>query len=104
MPEKPLTRRLLVLSATAAACTGTLNTPAVASTNVLAVGNPGFDTTMINMNHAVTAAGRTTHGSGLGNGFVQLPVDTPQNRGGGGSMLFSDRSLKTGVSPVVWER
>ncbi|MEU2549981.1 hypothetical protein ABZ618_31945 [Streptomyces roseolus] len=104
MSTKRVTRRLLVLSATAATCTGALSVPAVASTNVLAVGNPAYDTTMINQERDVTAVGETTHSSGLGNGLVQLPVNHPANRGGGGSLLFSDRGLKTEVVPVVWER
>ncbi|MEU6930596.1 hypothetical protein [Streptomyces sp. NPDC046385] len=76
----------------------------MASTNVLAVGNAAYDTTMINQDHDLTAVGETAHGSGLGNGLVQLPVDHPDNRGGGGSLLFSDRGLKTEVTAVVWER
>ncbi|MFF3838681.1 hypothetical protein [Streptomyces sp. NPDC001930] len=104
MSTKRVTRRLLVLSATAATCTGALSVPAVASTNVLAVGNAAYDTTMINQEHDVTAVGETAYSSGLANGLVQLPVDHPANRGGGGSLLFSDRALKTEVTAVVWER
>ncbi|MFB7588939.1 hypothetical protein [Streptomyces sp. NPDC056169] len=104
MPTKRVTRRLLVLSTTAAACTGALSVPAVASTNVLALGNAAYYTTMINKGHEVTAVGETAYSSGLGNGLVQLPVDHTSNRGGGGSLLFSDRGLKTEVTAVVWER
>ncbi|WP_405613135.1 hypothetical protein OG292_13035 [Streptomyces sp. NBC_01511] len=104
MSRKHVARRLLVLTATAAAGTGALSVPAVASTNILAAGNAAYDTTMINKGRAVTAAGVTAYGSGLGSGLVQLPVDSPQNRGGGGSLLFSDRGLKTDVTAVVWER
>ncbi|MFD3655706.1 hypothetical protein [Streptomyces sp. NPDC058620] len=71
----------------------------MASENVLAVGNAGYGNTMINKHHETTAVGRTVSGSGL----VQLPVDHPNNRGGGGSLLFSDRGLKTQITAVVWE-
>ncbi|MEV7423091.1 hypothetical protein [Streptomyces sp. NPDC091212] len=101
---KRVARRLLVLTATAATGTGALSVPAVASTNILAAGNAGYDTTMINEDPEVTAVGATAYGSGVGGGPVQLPVDSPQNRGGGGSLLFSDRRLKTDVTAVVWER
>ncbi|MFW3464372.1 hypothetical protein ACN24K_30320 [Streptomyces microflavus] len=88
MSTKRVARRLLVLTATAATGTGALSGPAVASTNILAVGNAAYDTTMINKDREVTAVGVTTYSSGVGNGLVQLPVDSPQNRGGGGSLLF----------------
>ncbi|MEW1718613.1 hypothetical protein [Streptomyces sp. NPDC093109] len=104
MSTKRVARRLLVLTATAAAGTGALSVPAVASTNILAAGNAGYDTTMINKGREVKAVGATTHSSGVGSGLIQLPVDSPQNRGGGGSLLFSDRRLKTDVTAVVWER
>ncbi|MFD4033805.1 hypothetical protein ACFWVP_25665 [Streptomyces sp. NPDC058637] len=104
MSTKRVARRLLVLTATAAAGTGALSVPAVASTNVLAAGNAAYDTTMINKDRVVTAVGATAHSSGMGSGLVQLPVNSPQNRGGGGSLLFSDRELKTEVTAVVWER
>jgi hypothetical protein len=104
MSTKRVARHLLVLTATAAAGTGALSVPAVASTNILAAGNAAYDTTMINENHAVTAVGATANSSGMGSGLVQLPVSSPENRGGGGSLLFSDRGLKTEVTAVVWER
>ncbi|WP_405796822.1 hypothetical protein [Streptomyces sp. NBC_01506] len=104
MSTKRVARRLLVLTATAAAGTGALSVPAVASTNILAAGNAAYDTTMINKDRAVTAVGATAHSSGVSGGLVQLPVNSPENRGGGGSLLFSDRGLKTDVSAVVWER
>ncbi|MBT2379342.1 hypothetical protein AMK21_26500 [Streptomyces sp. CB00316] len=104
MSTKRVARRLLVLTATAATGTGALSGPAFASTNILAAGNAAYDTTMINQDRAVTAVGMTTHGSGVGSGLVQLPVNSPENRGGGGSLLFSDRALKTEVTAVVWER
>ncbi|POG43188.1 hypothetical protein BV881_33210 [Streptomyces sp. ZL-24] len=104
MSTKRVARRLLVLAATAATGTGALSGPAVASTNILAVGNAAYDTTMINKGREITAVGVTTYSSGVGNGLVQLPANSPQNRGGGGSLLFSDRALKTDVTAVVWER
>ncbi|MFC8077816.1 hypothetical protein ACFUN8_20020 [Streptomyces sp. NPDC057307] len=104
MPTKRVARRLLVLTATAATGTGALSVPAVASTNILAAGNAAYDTTMINKDRGVTAVGATAYSSGVAGGLVQLPVDSPENRGGGGSLLFSDRGLKTDVTAVVWER
>ncbi|WP_405658584.1 hypothetical protein OG379_02015 [Streptomyces sp. NBC_01166] len=104
MSTKRVASRLLVLTATAATGTGALSVPAVASTNILAAGNAAYDTTMINMEREVTAVGVTTYSSGVGSGLVQLPVSSPENRGGGGSLLFSDRGLKTEVTAVVWER
>ncbi|MCX4967384.1 hypothetical protein OHA98_21985 [Streptomyces sp. NBC_00654] len=104
MPTKRAARRLVVLSAAAAACTGAMNTPAAASENVLAAGNAAFGNTMINTHREVTAAGETVHGSGLAGSLFQLPVNRPENGGGGGSLLFSDRELKTAVTAVVWER
>ncbi|MER7701132.1 hypothetical protein [Streptomyces sp. NPDC096095] len=104
MSTKRVARRLLVLTATAAASTGALSGPAVASTNILAAGNAAYDTTMINKDREITAVGVTTYSSGVGDGLVQLPVNSPQNRGGGGSLLFSDHALKTDVSAVVWDR
>ncbi|NJP67615.1 hypothetical protein [Streptomyces spiramenti] len=97
-------RRLLVLSATAAVCTGTMGTPATASTNIVAAGNSAHDITMVNSTSDVGATAETVHTSGLGNGLIQVPVDRPDNRGAGGSLLFSDRELKTEVTAVVWER
>lgn len=104
MSTKRVARRLLVLTATVATGTGALSVPALASTNILAAGNAAYDTTMINRNREVTAVGATAHGSGVGSGLAQLPVSGPENRGGGGSLLFSDRGLKTEVTAVVWER
>ncbi|MFC8594736.1 hypothetical protein [Streptomyces atroolivaceus] len=104
MSTKRVARRLLVLTATAAAGTGTLSGAAVASTNILAAGNAAYDTTMINKDREVTAVGVTTYSSGVGSGLIQLPVNSPENRGGGGSLLFSDRELKTEVTAVVWVR
>ncbi|MFC8827404.1 hypothetical protein ACFT9I_18910 [Streptomyces sp. NPDC057137] len=104
MSTKRVARRLLVLTATAATGTGALSVPAVASTNILAAGNAAYDTTMINKEREVTAAGVTAYSSGVGSSLVQLPVNSPENRGGGGSLLFSDRGLKTDVAAVVWER
>ncbi|WP_181008960.1 hypothetical protein [Streptomyces sp. SM12] len=106
MPWKRGPRRLLVLSATAAVCTGALSggVPAAASTNVVAGGNSAHDITMVNRTPGVAAAGATTHTGGLGNGLIQVPVERPDNRGAGGSLLFSDRELKTDVTPVVWQR
>ncbi|MFB4426838.1 hypothetical protein C5F59_037835 [Streptomyces sp. QL37] len=104
MSTKRVASRLLVLTATAATGTGALSLPAVASTNILAAGNAAWDTTMINLEREVTAVGVTTYGSGVGSGLVQVPVSSPQNRGGGGSLLFSDRGLKTEVTAVVWDR
>lgn len=88
MSTKRVASRLLVLTATAATGTGALSVPAVASTNILAAGNAAYDTTMINMEREVTAVGVTTYSSGVGSGLVQLPVSSPENRGGGGSLLF----------------
>ncbi|WP_327712618.1 hypothetical protein OG912_33805 [Streptomyces sp. NBC_00464] len=104
MPTKRVTRRLLVLTATAATGVGALSVPAMASTNILAAGNSAHDTTMVNKEREVTAVGVTAYSSGVGSGLVQLPVSSPENRGGGGSLLFSDRELKTEVTAVVWER
>ncbi|MFD4948904.1 MULTISPECIES: hypothetical protein [unclassified Streptomyces] len=104
MSTKRVARRLLVLTAMAATGTGALSVPAVASTNILAAGNAAYDTTMINKDREVTAVGVTAYSSGVGSGLVQLPVNSPENRGGGGSLLFSDRGLKTEVTAVVWER
>ncbi|MFJ1614120.1 hypothetical protein [Streptomyces sp. NPDC088249] len=104
MSTKRVARRLLVLTAMAATGTGALSVPAVASTNILAAGNAAYDTTMINKDREVTAVGVTAYSSGVGGGLVQLPVNSPENRGGGGSLLFSDRGLKTEVAAVVWER
>ncbi|MEU9619049.1 MULTISPECIES: hypothetical protein [unclassified Streptomyces] len=104
MSTKRVARRLLVLTAMAATGTGALSVPAVASTNILAAGNAAYDTTMINKDREVTAVGVTAYSSGVGSGLVQLPVNSPENRGGGGSLLFSDRGLKTEVAAVVWER
>lgn len=95
---------VLRLTATAATGAGALSGQAVASTNILAVGNAAYDTTMINKDREITAIGVTAYSSGVGSGLVQLPVNSPQNRGGGGSLLFSDRALKTDVTAVVWER
>ncbi|MEE1792299.1 hypothetical protein PUR28_16240 [Streptomyces sp. BE308] len=103
MPTKRVGHRLVVLSATAAACTGAMTAPAVASENILAAGNGAYGT-MINMHREVTAAGETAHGSGVAGSLVQLPVNRPENGGGGGSLLFSDREWKTAVTAVVWER
>ncbi|MFD7432005.1 hypothetical protein ACFV6Z_33865 [Streptomyces sp. NPDC059818] len=104
MYTKRVARRLLVLTATVATGTGALSAPAAANTNILAAGNAAYDTTMINKERAVGAAGVTAHSSGVGSGLFQVPVSSPENRGGGGSLLFSDRGLKTGVTAVVWER
>ncbi|MEV5675604.1 MULTISPECIES: hypothetical protein [unclassified Streptomyces] len=104
MPTKRVGHRLVVLSATAAACTGAMTAPAVASENILAAGNGAYGNTMINMHREVTAAGETAHGSGVAGSLVQLPVNRPENGGGGGSLLFSDREWKTAVTAVVWER
>ncbi|WP_329203586.1 hypothetical protein [Streptomyces sp. NBC_01435] len=104
MSTKPVARRLLVLTAMAATSTGALSVPAVASTNILAAGNAAYDTTMISKDREITAVGMTAYSSGVGSGLVQLPVNSPENRGGGGSLLFSDRGLKTDVTAVVWER
>lgn len=104
MFTKRVASRLLVLTATAATGTGAWSGQALASTNILAAGNDAHDITMINMDREVGAAGMTTYSSGVVSGLVQLPVSSPQNRGGGGSLLFSDRRLKTGVTAVVWER
>ncbi|MEU8702982.1 hypothetical protein ACIQM0_24730 [Streptomyces sp. NPDC091387] len=104
MYTKRVARRLLVLTATVATGTGALSVPAVANTNILAAGNPAYDTTMINKEREVGAVGVTAHSSGVGSGLFQVPVSSPENRGGGGSLLFSDRGLKTEVTAVVWER
>ncbi|MFJ2022303.1 hypothetical protein ACIODW_00630 [Streptomyces sp. NPDC087897] len=104
MFTKRVVGRLLVLTATAAGGTGAWGGQALASTNILAIGNDAHDTTMINRDREVGAVGGTAYGSGVGSGMVQLPVNSPENRGGGGSLLFSDRRLKTGVTAVVWER
>jgi hypothetical protein len=104
MSTKRVASRLLVLTATAATGTGALSVPAFASTNILAAGNAAYDTVMINTEREVAAVGETTYSSGVGSGLVQLPVRSPENRGGGGSLLFSDRELKTEVTAVVWER
>ncbi|MGE7166917.1 hypothetical protein ACQKI0_09110 [Staphylococcus hominis] len=48
MSTKRIARPLLVLTAAAATGTGALSGQAVASTNILAVGNAAYDTTMIN--------------------------------------------------------
>lgn len=104
MSAKRVASRLLVLTAAAATGTGALSVSAAASTNILAAGNAAYDTTMINMDREVAAVGATTYSSGVGSGLAQLPVSSPQNRGGGGSLLFSDRALKTEVTAVVWER
>ncbi|MEE4489089.1 hypothetical protein [Streptomyces sp. BE230] len=104
MPTKRIARRLLVLTATAATGVGALSVPAMASTNILAAGNSAHDTTMVNKEREITAVGVTAYSSGVGSGLVQLPVSSPENRGGGGSLLFSDRELKTEVTAVVWER
>ncbi|MCX4679170.1 hypothetical protein OG413_28350 [Streptomyces sp. NBC_01433] len=104
MPTKRVGRRLVVLSATAAACTGAMSAPAAASENILAAGNGAYGNTMLNTHKEVTAVGQTAHGSGLAGSLVQLPVNRPENGGGGGSLLFSERELKTAVTAVVWER
>ncbi|WP_167161583.1 hypothetical protein [Streptomyces sp. MBT27] len=81
-------RRLAVVTGVLAAGAAVSATPALASENIIGIGNAAFNNTMINMNKQVTAVAHTTGGSGVLSNLSQLPVDVPQNGGaGGGSPL-----------------
>ncbi|CAL9289386.1 chaplin [Streptomyces sp. SudanB182_2057] len=110
-------RAVLVGSTLGAASVAVSAAPAQA--NIIGVGNAAFGNTCANHGDA-QASGATVSGSGVLSGnALQLPLDLPRNECGNSGMTcltpgqnmaksfipgFSDRALKTAVTPVVWER